>query len=86
MRSAYYIIAAILTASCAQPMTPITKDSPLALQCGNGGFCDRRYEACHGPTGDWPNGYCVTIGDDGRAFGSRKRDPLPTPPKVGDEP
>jgi hypothetical protein len=70
-------LAALVVAGCFlwnQKVTPIPKDSPLAIQCGNGGWCDRRTERCKPPTSDRPDGYCEFVGDDGRAFGSKRLD------------
>lgn len=71
------VLGALTLAGCFlwnQPVTKIDRDSPLALQCGNGTWCDRRTQECRPPTVDRPDGYCATVADTGRAFNSKRVD------------
>ena len=72
MKHLILIIAVVGLSGCAQPVTPLVRDSPVALACEGGGYCDRRTEVCGQAGHACGAGDCCYVADNGLAFGSRK--------------
>lgn len=72
-----FIIALLALAACNQTITqpgPVNNSQfdPLWIRRPEGGSCSRRDEVCRPATSDYPRGYCAYVGDNGRAYGSKR--------------
>lgn len=59
--------------ACDNTPHPVHADNGVWIKCPSGGFCERSHERC-GKKGDaCDENSCCEVGDDGRAFGSKRR-------------